>query len=225
MALFDQEAVNYDKWYETRMGKHVDKVETECAFSLFQIKPGMQILDVGCGSGNFSIKMAHQGALVTGVDISEKMLEIARKKAEKEKLDIRFIQMDSRELQFPENYFDGVISMATIEFIPEPEKMITEMFRVCKKDRYVLVGTINRESQWGRLYQDLKFQEHVPVFKSAYFKSPEDLSKYKKDALIKVREYLFIPPDTLESDINQKKEEELAGKERGGFFCVLWQKK
>jgi len=225
MALFDQEAENYDKWYETKMGSHVDRVETDCAFRLFQVKPGMRILDVGCGSGNFSLKLAHKGAIVTGIDVSEKMLAIAAEKANQERVDIKFVQMNSLDLQFPNEHFDAVISMATVEFIPEPQEMIEEMFRVCKRGGPVLVGTINRESDWGRLYQDPEFQKNIPVFEDADFKSPEDLSKIKEDSLIGSKECLFLPPDTPESEISQEKERELSASNRGGFFCILWQKR
>jgi len=225
LALFDKEAINYDNWYETKIGKHVDRVETDCAFNLFQVKPGMHILDVGCGTGNFSLKLAQKGASVVGIDISEKMLTIARKRAMQEEVSIEFKKMDSLNLQFPDNYFDGVFSMATIEFISDSRKMIAEMFRVCNKGGPILVGTINRESDWGRLYQDPEFQKNVPVFKNADFKSPEDLSKIKEDSLIGSKECLFLPPDTPESEISQEKERELSASNRGGFFCILWQKR
>jgi ubiquinone biosynthesis O-methyltransferase len=225
LAIFDGEAADYDQWYETRIGKYADQVETDCALDLFQVKPGMHILDVGCGTGNFSVKLACKGAIVTGVDISEKMLELAHKRALREKLDIEFQQMDCQNLKFPDHFFDGVLSMATIEFIPDSQKMIMEMFRVCKKGGSILVGTINRESGWGRLYQDPEFQKKVPVFKHAYFKSPVDLSKIREESLIAVKECLYIPPDIPDSDISQKKEEKLSSINRGGFFCILWKKK
>lgn len=225
MALFDQETESYDKWYETRIGEHADKVETECAFSLFKVKSGMHILDIGCGTGNFSIKLAQQGALVIGVDTSRKMLAKARKKARQEKLDIEFKEMDCLSLQFLNNTFDGVLSMATIEFITDYPKMISEMFRVCKKGGSILVGTINRDSAWGTLYQNVEYQKEVRVFQNAHFRTPEELSKIKEEALVDIRECLFIPPDLPESEISQEKEEEFALNRRGGFFCVLWQKK
>jgi len=225
LALFDKEAINYDHWYETKIGKHVDRVETDCAFQLFQVKPGMHILDVGCGTGNFSLKLAQKGTGVVGVDISEKMLTIARKRAIQEEVSIEFKKMDSQNLQFPDEYFDGVISMATIEFIPNPEIMIDEMFRVCKKGGNILLGTINRDSDWGRLYQNHEFQKEVPVFKSAKLKSPEDLMKYRKEVLVQVKECLFIPPVIPESEISREKETELSSRNRGGFFCILWRKK
>lgn len=224
MAIFNSEAENYDKWYKTKMGEHVDRVETECAFSLFNVKPGMRLLDIGCGTGNFSIKLARQGVSVTGIDASTKMLAKAQEKAEKEGLEIEFKEMDCLNLQFPDNTFDGVLSMATIEFIADYPRMISEMFRVCKKGGYILVGTINRDSSWGELYQDENYLKIVKVFRYANFKTPEELNLIKTEQVKKVRECLFIPPDSPDNDINQAREEELSHSQRGGFFCVLWRK-
>ena len=224
MALFNGEAENYDKWYETKMGAHVDKVETECALSLFKIEPGMHLLDVGCGTGNFSIKLAEQGASVVGVDISREMLSIARKKAEQKRLNIEFKEMDGLSLQFPDETFDGVLSMATIEFIPDYPEMILEMFRVCKKGGSILVGTINRDSSWGRLYMDREYQKKARIFQYARLRTPEELNNIKKDSLLESKECLFIPPDSPESEIGSAKEDEFSEHNSGGFFCVLWQK-
>jgi ubiquinone/menaquinone biosynthesis C-methylase UbiE len=224
LTIFDKEATNYDKWYETKIGDYADQVETNCAFTLFQPKPGMKILDVGCGTGNFSIKMARQEADVAGVDISEKMLALARNRAAQENLAIEFKKMDSQNLTFQDNTFDGVFSMATIEFVSDPDKMIEEMLRVCKKGGPVVVGTINRDSTWGELYRDPEFQKNVPVFKYADLKTPEDLSKIKKEFFIKVNECLFLPPNTPETEISPEKEKILSTSNRGGFFCVLWRK-
>ncbi len=225
MTIFDKEATKYDKWYDTKIGEYADQVETNCAFNLFQPKPGMKILDVGCGTGNFSIKMARQGINVTGIDISEKMLEFAHSRASQEKLAIEFRKMDTQNLTFQDNIFDGVFSMATIEFVSDPNKMIEEMFRVCKKGGPIVVGTINRDSTWGQLYRDPEFQENVPVFKYADLKAPEDLSRIKQEFLIKVSECLFLPPNAPETEISLEKEKELSTSNRGGFFCVLWRKK
>ena len=71
MAVFDQYATDYDGWYNEKRGSFVDKVETELAFKLLEIKRGMKVLDFGCGTGNFSIKLDKMGCNVTGVDVSE----------------------------------------------------------------------------------------------------------------------------------------------------------
>lgn len=224
MAIFDQEAEDYDKWYGTKMGAYVDKVETDCALSLLKIEPGMSVLDVGCGTGNFSLKLASRGASVTGIDSSRKMLEAAREKAAREKSNIEFIEMDALHLKFTDNTFDVVLSMAAIEFIPDYPKMISEMFRVCKTGGSVLVGTINRDSAWGKLYQKTVSQKSGSVFQHAHFRTPEELSRINHESLSDIRECLFISPDLSEREINLAKEKELSPSKNGGFFCILWKK-
>jgi ubiquinone/menaquinone biosynthesis C-methylase UbiE len=59
-----------------------------------------QILDLGCGTGIHVIKLTKRGYAVVGLDLSEKMLEVARRKAESEHLTIKFTQEDMREIKF-----------------------------------------------------------------------------------------------------------------------------
>src|SRR5690554_353842 len=114
MVVFDKEAEDYDQWYNSKLGSFVDRVETELAFKLFKPHKEMKILDVGCGTGNFSVKLAEMGCKVVGIDLSEKMLNIARAKI-KEDLDLEFHKMDACKLEFSDEEFDGVISMAAFE--------------------------------------------------------------------------------------------------------------
>lgn len=223
MAIFDQEAIGYDDWYKTKLGGFVDQVETDLAFSLFKPGPGMKILDVGCGTGNFSIKLAEAGCKVTGIDKSEEMLSIARKKAKDKGLDIDFRVMDVYDLDFPDESFDAVFSMAAFEFIKEPQKAYDEMYRVLKGNSHLLIGTINKDSKWGDLYLSEEFQENS-AFKYADFKTMEDLKSWNAEEVIANGECLFIPPNTPEKDISLSLEEELSKSESGGYICALWKK-
>ncbi|MGB4440562.1 MAG: class I SAM-dependent methyltransferase, partial [Sedimentibacter sp.] len=108
MAIFDNVASDYDAWYTDKKGNFVDKVETDLAFKMIKVEKGMKVLDIGCGTGNFSIKLAKMGCIVTGIDISDNMLNIACQKAEEENLDIKFLHMDLNDLKFKENEFDAV---------------------------------------------------------------------------------------------------------------------
>ena len=223
MSIFDPEAKTYDIWYDTKMGAFADMVQTKLAFELFEPKKGMHVLDVGCGTGNFSIKLAKMGLKVTGIDVSVNMLNVAESKAKAEGLEIDFINMDARDIKFEDNYFDGVISMAMLEFIREPSTVLREMFRVVKKSGRILMGTINRDSKWGDLYLSEEFRENS-VFKHASLKTIDELIKLHPEKPKATGQCLFIPPGMPEDRISLETERELAATERGGFICALWVK-
>ncbi|WP_130806427.1 class I SAM-dependent methyltransferase [Senegalia massiliensis] len=223
MAVFDLEAKSYDKWYDTKMGNFVDSIETKCAFELFKPFKGMKVLDIGCGTGNFSIRLKELGCEVIGIDISDEMLNIARKKAKEKNLDIEFLNMDIYNLEFDNESFDAAFSMAAFEFIKDTKKAMDEIFRVVKPNGQILVGTINKDSTWGRLYLSEDFQKNS-VFKYAKFKTIEDFIYIHSDNLVETKECLFIPPCTEENNINMEKEKELSKSKKGGFICVLWKK-
>jgi ubiquinone/menaquinone biosynthesis C-methylase UbiE len=223
MQIFDSVANSYDSWYLTKMGGFVDKVETDLAFKLFKVEPGMHIIDIGCGTGNFSIKLAKMGCKVIGIDVSDEMLDIAREKTLKEGLEIEFHNMNVYDLKFKDDTFDGAFSMAAFEFITEPEKAISEIFRVVKKYGRILIGTINKDSKWGELYLTKDYQSNT-VFKHADFKTLEDLKSIISEKVIATGECLFVPPNSKEEEFTVEKEAELSIVERGGYICVLWEK-
>jgi len=223
MAIFDEFASEYVKWYGEKKGSFIDKIETELAFSMISIKEGMKILDVGCGTGNFSIKLAKIGCQVTGIDVSEAMLAIARANAAEQNLKIDFIKMDVTELKFIDNTFDAVISMAAFEFIDDITKALAEIFRVLKIDGQVLIGTIAGDSAWGELYKSKQVTQNT-VFKYADFKTLQDMESWKPKSLIGTGECLFISPLAHEDEFNFERENELAGKRKGGYLCALWKK-
>jgi len=163
------------------------------------------------------------GLNVTGIDVSDNMLKVAQNKAKAEGLKIDFFNMDACDMKFKDNYFDGVISMAVMEFINEPSKALKEMFRVVKKGGKILIGTINRDSKWGELYLSKEFRENS-VFKYASFLTMKDLIKLYPEKPKATGQCLFIPPDMPEDKICIAAEQELSTTERGGFICALWVK-
>lgn len=223
MAVFDKIANEYDSWYDTKLGNFVDKVETELAFNMIKLHAGMKILDVGCGTGNFSVKLAQRGCKVVGIDISDEMLDIARSKAKLKNLNIEFHNMDVYNLAFEDNSFDAVFSMAAFEFINRPAAALDEMMRVVKDEGQVLIGTISGDSKWGELYQSEQVKSSS-IFKYAHFKTLEDLKELKPEKLVDSGQCLFIPPSTNEDQISMEKEIQLSKTEKGGYICALWQK-
>ena len=117
------------------------------------IKPGMQVLDVGCGTGNQAIPAARTGAHVTGVDIATNLLEQARSRAQAEGLKIDFIEGDAQELPFGDSHFDVVYSMFGAMFAPEVDRVTTEFARVCKPGGLVAMGNWTPDSVAGQLFK------------------------------------------------------------------------
>lgn len=224
MEIFDKEARSYDDWYKTKLGGFVDEIETIAILNHFDITKIKRILDVGCGTGNYSIKLAKKGFEVVGVDISTEMLNIAMEKSNNMCLPIKFIRCDARQLPFPENYFDAALSVATFEFVSEPLAVLGEMFRVIKKDGKIVIGFINKDSEWGKLYLSQDFQQKT-VFRYANLFTKQEISTLRSNELIEIIETLYTPPFVAEDEISFDKEKEFKKIYPPGFLVGVWQKK
>ncbi len=219
----DEYAKNYDDWYTTQIGSFVDMVETNAALALFAPQKGMKILDAGCGTGNFSIKLSQLGCMVTGIDISPDMLNIARSKNSSD-LSVEYLEMDLKHLSFPDDSFDGVFSMAAFEFIAEAEQVYQELYRVLKPGGKLLIGTINKDSSWGQLYLKNAQENKNSVFSHAIFYNADDLKKLNPQYLSASTGCLFIPPGQKAADYSLDNEARLADSEIPGFIISMWEK-
>jgi len=91
-----------------------EHTESEVSFlvEVLGLKQGDRVLDVACGIGRHSLELARRGMKVTGVDLNEPSLDSARRVAADEELDIRFVHMDMRAIDY-EGAFDAAINMWT----------------------------------------------------------------------------------------------------------------
>lgn len=224
MMFKNEIAQNYDSWYNTPLGAFVDYLETRTALELYSPAPGLHILDAGCGTGNFSIKLCKMGCMVTGIDISEDMLAIARSKISREGLNAAFYKMDIYHLDFPDNYFDGIYSMAAFEFIHQPQEAYYEMYRVLKPGGKLLIGAINKNSTWGRMYEQQGQQNPLSVFHNAALKTIDELLRLDPGHLLATRGCVYIPPDASEQSLTREEEERLSYTSEPAFIIALWQK-
>ena len=102
---------------------------------------GSRVLDVGCGGGILAEAMARRGAHVTGIDLSEKALQVARLHLHESKLDIRYEKASVEDFT---GEFDVVTCMELLEHVPEPESMVAACARLVRPGGQVFFSTINR---------------------------------------------------------------------------------
>jgi ubiquinone/menaquinone biosynthesis C-methylase UbiE len=115
----------------SEVAKHIETVAEDFVNRL-DIKPGLKVLDVACGSGNLAVIAAQKGATVTGIDIADNLVEAAKQRADKLGLDIKFEQGDAEALPYEDDTFDVVMTMFGAMFAPRPEVTASELVRVCK---------------------------------------------------------------------------------------------
>lgn len=98
------------------------------------------VLEVGVGTG-LSLSRYAPHLKVTGIDFSQDMLDKAHEKVARDNLTnvVELRQMDARELDFPDGHFDTVVAMYLVSVVPEPERVMAEIARVCKPGGQVII--------------------------------------------------------------------------------------
>lgn len=106
------------------------------------VKPGMKVLDLGCGDGTTAIPAAELGADVTGIDISRNLVNAGKKRiAEKNLSNITIELGDAMDLSsLQDQSFDLSISIFGAMFAPRPDDVASELVRVTKKGGRIVMG-------------------------------------------------------------------------------------
>lgn len=141
------------------IAKHTAK-EGEEFVNRIGLQPNTRVLDVACGTGNTAIPAARLGADVTGVDIATNSLEQAAKRAKAEQLRARFQEGDAEQLPFGDAEFDYVVTMYGAMFAPRPDRVASELLRVCKPGGTIAMANWTPEGFVGKTFRTMS--EHVP---------------------------------------------------------------
>jgi SAM-dependent methyltransferase len=106
------------------------------------VKPGMDVLDLGCGDGTTAVPEAQLGANVLGVDIASNLVEAGNARARELGLDnLRFREGDATDLnELPDDSFDLVVSVFGAMFAPRPGDVAKEAVRVARPGGRVVMG-------------------------------------------------------------------------------------
>lgn len=137
--------------------------EVEKLLHYVTFKKGMKVLDLGCGRGDTAFYLAKKGNKVTGIDYAKDAIKIAKRTRLEKKENIKrytqFFVMDAKNLQFPDNSFDIVLSFDVFEHLypEELELAVQEIKRVLKSDGILLIHT-----EANKLY--LNFTHNIYVY-------------------------------------------------------------
>ncbi|WP_291377324.1 MULTISPECIES: bifunctional 2-polyprenyl-6-hydroxyphenol methylase/3-demethylubiquinol 3-O-methyltransferase UbiG [Achromobacter] len=116
----------------------------ECAGSL----AGSKVLDVGCGGGILSEAMARSGADVTGIDLADKSLKIARLHGLESGVKVEYRKVPVEELAAEQpGQYDVVTCMEMLEHVPDPASIVRACSTLVKPGGWVFFSTLNRNAK------------------------------------------------------------------------------
>lgn len=129
----------YSPWMKAAMG--------------FDRYGGKRVLEIGCGTGTDLLQFARGGARVTGLDLTPRSIEIARRRFAVYGCAGEFAIGDAENLAFPDESFDLVYSFGVLHHAPDTERAINEAHRVLKPGGRAVVMLYHRASlyYWGAL--------------------------------------------------------------------------
>lgn len=201
-TMFNMLAANYDHINDIMSFGTQKSVKEKAIFNL-DIKPHDNVIDLCCGTGDLAglIKKHHPASCVTGIDFSERMLEIAKDKHP----NIKFFQGDVTQLPYEDNSFDIAVMGFGLRNIQNAEKAVEEVYRILRHGGQFLHLDFGRKNLASKIYDKIfpllisNFTENHSAYRyliksKESFPTPSDLIKdfESKGFKLKKREdYLF----------------------------------
>ena len=144
----------------------------------------LNILDIGCGGGLISEPMARLGAKVTGIDASEKNIEVARLHSKKSELQINYLQTSPEKLNNNEK-FDIILNLEVVEHVDNVNLYINSCYKLLKKNGLMFTATLNRSfiSYIKAIIGAEYIMRWLPIGTHDWnkFIKPEELEKFLSD--------------------------------------------
>ena len=191
IALLRAESRTTGPWILEKMAQH------------FGNSKACDVLDVGCGAGFLSNRMARAGHRVVGIDISQESLKVAQRHDHTET--VRYELADAYNLPFPDASFDVVTAMDFLEHVEDPGRAIAEASRVLRPGGLFFFHTFNRNPVAGLVI--IKFVEwfvrntppHLHVLR--LFIKPSEMAGYCKNVELTVKTMVGMRPNFAKSNL------------------------
>ena len=206
VKVFDEHTEKYDGWFEGKKGKILYENELKTFKVATKGLASENSLEIGVGTGKFAQPLG----VGYGVDPSIQALKKAKERG------IEVIQGVAENLPFISEAFDVVYIIVAICFVEDPERTLREAHRVLSEDGKLVIGYIDRDSDWGEFYIRKKEEGHVFYRNVNFYSTNEMLDFLEKTGFFVENIYstLFQKPSN-----NPFEEEPRRGK--GGGFVVL----
>lgn len=180
---------------ETKSGNYFINRKLQTALKLAKLDKGAKILEIGCQYGYFTFRLANLGFNVTAIDLSNKAIEIAKRRADYYGIsNINFMKGDAEALDNIENnVFDAVFSFSCLRYLSDPTKALSEIYRVLKPSGKIVADFPNKFSPWFNLIKPIigvKPHVHDNLYSTFQVKSFVSSARYKS---IKTKKILFTP--------------------------------
>ena len=150
----------------------------------------VRILDIGCGGGLLSEPMHRLGAVVTGIDASEKNIQVAKLHAKKNNLDIKYFCSSPENFQ-NKNKFDVILNMEIIEHVENVEIFLKACSKLLEKNGIMFVATLNKtlKSYLFAIIGAEYILKWLPIGTHEWekFVKPEDLINLQKKNKMKLK--------------------------------------
>jgi ubiquinone/menaquinone biosynthesis C-methylase UbiE len=190
----------YEKWFK----ENENTFQSEL-LAIRQVVPiGKKGIEIGIGSGIF----AEQLDIKFGIDPSEKMLDLARKR------NLNVVNGFAENLPFPDESFDFAAFITSICFIKNPDKVIKEAYRILRKEGEIIIAFIDKHSKLGQILD--KEKDSSKFYSVASFCSVSEIIKIIENNEFKVSE---IIQTLIDIDVRLV-EQPLEGFGKGSFVVI-----
>jgi len=135
------------RWYSGLTKKSMEDFTALARTTAEGLAPRSSVLEVAPGPGYFAIELAKIGDYrITGLDISETFVEIARANAAEAHVRVDFRKGNAAEMPFPDDTFDFLLCRAAFKNFSEPGRALNEMYRVLKRGGRALIIDLRRDA-------------------------------------------------------------------------------